>query len=59
MRAGLVATGLKPFEAAKLGVYIHGMAGDLAAERMGQNGMLARDIVEAISDVIKGAEHDG
>ena len=57
--AGLVATGLKPFEAAKLGVYIHGMAGDLAAERMGQNGMLARDIVEAISDVIKGAEHDG
>ena len=43
----------------KLGVYIHGLAGDMAAEHRGRNAMIARDIVSAISEVIKGAEHDG
>ena len=57
--AGLVCTGLGAYEAAKLGVYIHGLAGDMAAEHRGRNAMIARDIVSAISEVIKGAEHDG
>ena len=51
-------TGSSPYEAAKLGVYIHGLAGDLAAERMGKNGMIARDIVESIPMVIKGVENE-
>lgn len=55
---GLIATGSSPYEAAKLGVYIHGLAGDLAAERMGKNGMIARDIVESIPMVIKGVENE-
>lgn len=57
--AGLVCTGLGAYEAAKLGVYIHGLAGDMAAEHRGRNAVIARDIVSAISEVIKGAEHDG
>ena len=56
--AGFIATGLTPYDAAKLGVYVHGLAGDLAAERMGKNGMIARDIVESIPMVIKGVENE-
>lgn len=42
----LICQGLAPFEAATLGVYVHGMAGDLAAEKRGQIGMIATDIIE-------------
>lgn len=49
---GLIATGLQPYDAAVLGVFIHGMAGDIAAGRIGESGMMARDIVEAIPQVI-------
>jgi ADP-dependent NAD(P)H-hydrate dehydratase len=37
--------GLAPFEAAQLGVYLHGLAGDLAAEQMGQVSLVASDLV--------------
>lgn len=56
--AGLIATGLSPYDAAKLGVFVHGLAGDMAAEHMGKNGMIARDIVDAIPQVIKGAKYE-
>lgn len=51
--AGLIATGLKSYEAAELGVYIHGLAGDVAAEKRGYHSMLASDILEALPEVIK------
>ena len=51
--AGLIATGLMPEEAAPLGVYIHGLAGDAAAGYRGKTGMIARDIVDAIPQVIR------
>ena len=35
-------------EACKLGVYIHGMAGDIAAEQMTEIGMTSGDIVNAL-----------
>lgn len=54
--AGLVATGLQANEAARLGVYIHGLAGDEAARHTGKTAMKAGDIVRAIPRVIKGAE---
>ncbi len=41
----LVCQGLAPFEAAQLGVYLHGLAGDLAAEQLGQASLIARDLV--------------
>jgi ADP-dependent NAD(P)H-hydrate dehydratase len=44
--AALIAQGMKPFEAAQLGVYVHGRAGDLAAEALGQVGLIASDVIE-------------
>lgn len=51
---GLLAQGMGPLEGAKLGVYIHGLAGDKAALKLGQHAMIARDILDSIPMVIKG-----
>ena len=42
---GLLAQGYAAREAVLLGVWLHGTAGDFAAEAMGENCMLARDII--------------
>lgn len=47
----LLAQGLQPFEAACLGTYIHGKAGDIAAQKQSQASLMAGDIVENISSV--------
>ena len=44
----LLAQGLSPLDAARLGVYAHGLAGDLAAERRGPIGVLAGDVAKAL-----------
>ena len=44
--AGLLGQKLSPFEAAQLGVYIHGLAGDLAAKDKGEISLIATDILE-------------
>lgn len=44
--AGLAAQKTPPLPAALLGVWLHGRAGDLAAEREGTYGMMARHLVE-------------
>lgn len=49
----LLARGLSPFDAACLGVHLHGKAGDLARDARGENGMLASDIVEAIAEAMR------
>ena len=41
------------FEAAKTGAYIHGLAGDIAADNIGQWGMTAVDIEEALPAALK------
>lgn len=46
----LMGQGLANFDAAVLGVYIHGLAGDIAAERYGQVSLMATDIAEALCD---------
>lgn len=51
--AGLVAGIMMPFEAAKLGTYIHGLAGDIMAEKKGYYGLLASDILEGLSIVTR------
>ena len=48
MIGGLTAEGLEPFEAAYLGVYLHGAAGERAAAALGHYGMMASDICAAI-----------
>ena len=43
---GLLAQGYKQREACLLGVYLHGMAGDLAAEELGEESLIASDIIK-------------
>ncbi len=45
--------GLPLTQAATLGVYIHSLAGDLAAEKLGEYSLMARDIIDALPDVMK------
>ncbi|WMC92458.1 NAD(P)H-hydrate dehydratase [Kineothrix sp. MB12-C1] len=45
---GLAAQGLEAFEAAKRGVFLHGMLGDMAAERMGRHALMAGDMIEQL-----------
>jgi ADP-dependent NAD(P)H-hydrate dehydratase / NAD(P)H-hydrate epimerase len=45
----LLAQGLDPFSAARLGVYLHGMAGELVRERIGDAGLLASDLPDAVA----------
>jgi NAD(P)H-hydrate epimerase len=49
----LAGQGLNNFEAAVLGVYIHGMAGDIAAENLGQISLIATDIIDALPEAFK------
>ena len=42
----LLAQRYSPEEAAVLGVYLHGLAGDLAADEIGQEAVIASDITE-------------
>ena len=51
--AGLLAQGLAPGAAARLGVYLHGTAGDLIRERFGDAGLLASDLPDAVPLVRK------
>jgi NAD(P)H-hydrate epimerase len=44
----LLAQGLVPYDAARLGVYLHGQAGELVRERIGDAGLLASDLPDAM-----------
>jgi len=45
----LLAQGLAPFDAARLGVYLHGLAGDAVRERLGDAGLLASDLPDGLA----------
>ncbi len=49
----LAGQGMSNFDAAVLGVYIHGLAGDIAAEKAGQISTIATDIVDAVPEAFK------
>lgn len=51
MIAGFLAQGLDPFQAACLGVYIHGAAADRCMRGMGSRGLLASDVLEKVPEV--------
>ena len=53
MIASLVAQGATPVQAAALGVWMHGRAGDLAAERLTEYAMTPADVIESLPDVFK------
>ncbi len=53
MIGGLLAQGMEEEQAAVLGVYIHGAAGDRAAEQKGRYALMAGDVVECLGSVTK------
>ena len=57
--AGLCGQNMEPFEAAKLGVYMHGLAGQEAAISKGRYSMIASDIVRSITRVLEGDYYVG
>lgn len=53
MICAMIGYGYKHFLAVRLAVYLHGLAGDLAAGEKGEDGMMASDIVEAVPYALK------
>lgn len=53
MVVGLLAQGVPSWEAACAAIYLHGAAGDLAAAKMGQAGLMAGDVIEEIPHAIQ------
>ena len=52
MIAGLIAQGLSFEDAARLGVYVHGLTGDAARKKLGAYSVIARDLIDALSEVL-------
>ena len=50
---GLLARGYKPQDACIVGVYLHGLAGDLAAKEIGEESLIAGDIIQYIGKAFK------
>ncbi|MBO5320243.1 MAG: NAD(P)H-hydrate dehydratase [Ruminococcus sp.] len=46
----IIAQGCSVYDSTCAGVYIHGLAGDIAAEKLGMESMLPRDIIDCLSD---------
>lgn len=53
MILSLLAQGYSPKNASILGVYLHGLAGDLAMKKTGQEALIASDIIEKIGKAYK------
>jgi NAD(P)H-hydrate epimerase len=52
---GLLAQGMSPWEAAAAGVYLHGLAGRAAEERLGPDGLMAGDLLIELPRVLRSA----
>ncbi len=51
--AALLGQGLSRLDATILGVYLHGMAGDIASNRLGQISLMATDILDALPEAFR------
>ncbi|MBM2824803.1 MAG: NAD(P)H-hydrate epimerase [Dehalococcoidales bacterium] len=56
--AGLLAQGLSLFDAAAAGVYLHGQAGEMVRQKLGDTGMIATDLLPVLPLVIKRLKGD-
>lgn len=54
--ASFIGQGVKPFEAAVLGAFLHGLAGDMAADKIGEFGLIAGDVVDELPYAIRQLE---
>ena len=52
----LLARGYNQTEACALGMYLHGLAGDLAADELGQESLMASDIINYLPKAFKRLE---
>ena len=52
--AGLLAMGMDDCEAASLGVYVHGLAGEAAGKKYGVHSVLAGELAGCIGEVVNG-----
>ena len=50
---GLLARGYKPQDACIVGVYLHGLAGDIAAQELGEESLVAGDIINYLPRAFK------
>ena len=57
MIGGLLCQGLGAFDAAQLAVYVHGLAGDMAAGAKGQLSMTAEDVMAFVPEAFKTVGH--
>ena len=57
MIAALIGQGMAPFPAARAGVYLHGLAGDLSAKWVGQISLTAGDVLAELPHAIQRAAH--
>ena len=53
MISGLIAQGMDIFEASCLAVYLHGLCGDIAKEKLTQYSVMAEDLISFIPNAIK------
>lgn len=51
--SALMGQGMDNFDSAVLGVYVHGLAGDIAADKLGQISIMATDIIDALPEAFK------
>jgi NAD(P)H-hydrate epimerase len=54
--AALIAQSMRPFDAAVLGTYLHGLAGDLAARELGYAALIASDLLRFLPAAIRTVE---
>jgi NAD(P)H-hydrate epimerase len=59
MISSFLAQRLSPQDASILGVYMHGLVGDIVAEKKGQRSLVASDIIHALPDVFRMLEKEG
>jgi NAD(P)H-hydrate epimerase len=52
MAGAFLARGLPPVAALQTAVYVHGRAGDLAAARLGQEALIASDLIAALPEAL-------
>ncbi|MFQ5656941.1 MAG: NAD(P)H-hydrate dehydratase, partial [Candidatus Methylomirabilales bacterium] len=58
MIAGLVSQGISPALAAAAGVYLHGLAGDLACQHLGPEAMIATDLLEKLPEAFRAVKDE-
>lgn len=56
--AGLIGQGMSPLDGTIAGVYLHGLAGDLAAAEMGYAGLIAGDVLHHLPKTLKSFENE-